>query len=133
MNDRYDDIINLPHHVSSRYRPMPLINRAAQFGSFSALTGHGAAIRETARVVDFRPELDNDECEQMNRTLAMIMQRKEHRPVKVTYFCPDSRKQGGSFCTVTGEIDKVNEDENLLIMADGTSIPVSQIVEMTVV
>lgn len=47
----YDDIIGLPRHVSSRHPQMPLIDRAAQFSPFAALTGHEAAIRETARQV----------------------------------------------------------------------------------
>lgn len=37
MSSRYDDIINLPHHVSTRYKPMPLESRAAQFAPFAAL------------------------------------------------------------------------------------------------
>ena len=47
---RYDDIINLPHHVSKTRTPMSMENRAAQFAPFAALTGHDAAIAETARL-----------------------------------------------------------------------------------
>jgi hypothetical protein len=47
---KYDDIIYLPHHVSTVHPPMPLLDRAAQFSPFAALTGHEEAIRETARV-----------------------------------------------------------------------------------
>ncbi len=47
---KYDDIINLPHHVSRVHPPMPMENRAAQFAPFAALTGHAAAIEETGRV-----------------------------------------------------------------------------------
>ncbi|MGM9764701.1 MAG: hypothetical protein ACI3ZQ_11845 [Candidatus Cryptobacteroides sp.] len=39
MTDKYDDIINLPHHVSPTRQAMSLYDRAAQFSSFSALTG----------------------------------------------------------------------------------------------
>lgn len=46
---RYDDIINLPHHVSKTRKPMPIINRAALFAPFAALTGHDEAVAETAR------------------------------------------------------------------------------------
>lgn len=49
MTDEYDDIINLPHHVSHRHPPMSLEARAAQFAPFAALTGHHAAIDATAR------------------------------------------------------------------------------------
>ena len=46
-NRSYDDIINMPHHVSVRRPPMPLSDRAAQFAPFSALTGYENAIDET--------------------------------------------------------------------------------------
>ena len=54
----YDDIINLPHHVSKRHRPMSMLNRAAQFAPFSALTGYNDAIDETARQkgIEVEPE-----------------------------------------------------------------------------
>ena len=50
MMGKYDDIINLPHHVSDKHPQMPLIDRAAQFSPFAALTGHTDAIRETERL-----------------------------------------------------------------------------------
>ena len=39
-NLNYEDIINLPHPVSKRHKPMPVEDRAAQFAPFAALTGH---------------------------------------------------------------------------------------------
>ena len=45
--DNYEDIINLPHHVSKRHPQMSMWNRAAQFAPFSALTGYEDAIQET--------------------------------------------------------------------------------------
>ena len=50
MTGEYDDIINLPHHVSKTRQPMSMLERAAQFSPFQALTGYGAAIKETARL-----------------------------------------------------------------------------------
>lgn len=46
----YDDIINLPHHVSSNRLPMPLEARAAQFAPFAALTGFEDVIDDTAKL-----------------------------------------------------------------------------------
>lgn len=56
MNDKYEDIINLPHHVSKRHRQMPLAERAAQFASFAALEGHAAAVSSTAQRVRLQME-----------------------------------------------------------------------------
>ncbi len=58
MTGVYDDIINLPRHVSTTHPHMAVADRAAQFSPFAALTGHDAAIRETARLPDERIELD---------------------------------------------------------------------------
>ena len=65
-NLNYEDIINLPHPVSKRHKPMPVEDRAAQFAPFAALTGHQAAIEEAARVTDMRMELDEEMKEQLN-------------------------------------------------------------------
>ena len=46
---KYDDIIDLPHHVSETHPPMSRADRAAQFSSFAALTGYEAVVAETAR------------------------------------------------------------------------------------
>ncbi len=58
---KYDDIIDLPHHVSARHPRMALLDRAAQFSPFAALTGHDAAIRETARLAESRMEMELSE------------------------------------------------------------------------
>ena len=44
----YSDIINLPHHVSKKHPQMSMLQRAAQFAPFAALTGHEEAIEATA-------------------------------------------------------------------------------------
>lgn len=60
MSGKYDDIINLPHHVSSTRPHMPISDRAAQFSPFAALTGYGAAIKETARITQKNNALMNN-------------------------------------------------------------------------
>lgn len=63
MSRAYDDIIDLPHHVSSVHPPMSLRDRAAQFAPFSPLSAHGAAIAETARQEAARYERGGDAAE----------------------------------------------------------------------
>ena len=46
--DDYRDIIDLPHHTSSKHPRMPEEMRAAQFAPFAALTGYDDVIEETA-------------------------------------------------------------------------------------
>lgn len=64
MSDKYEDIINLPHHVSKRHRQMPLAERAAQFAPFAALEGHAAAVSSTAQRV--RLQMEEQEKQQVD-------------------------------------------------------------------
>lgn len=61
MSDDYKDIINLPHHVSSKRPQMPMLDRAAQFSPFAALTGYDDAIHETGRLTDEKIDLSEEE------------------------------------------------------------------------
>ena len=95
---KYDDIINLSHHVSSRHPQMPMMNRAAQFSPFAALTGYDDAVRETARLTDEKIELDEYEKEELDRKIQWLGSHlDEHIPVSITYFQPDDRKAGGTY------------------------------------
>ncbi len=47
---KYDDIINLPHHISKKHPRLSMEQRAAQFAPFAALTGYGDAIKETIKL-----------------------------------------------------------------------------------
>lgn len=75
MSGKYDDILNLPHHVSASRPHMSAIDRAAQFAPFAALTGYDAAVKETARLTDKRHELDEYEKKALNDKLRMIDER----------------------------------------------------------
>ena len=75
--DKYDHIINLPHHVSSKRPQMSMMDRAAQFSPFAALTGYDAAIQETGRLTDEKIELGEEE--------KAVLDRKQHYPVSYTH------------------------------------------------
>jgi hypothetical protein len=49
---KYDDIINLPHHVSTKHPRMSLEQRSAQFAPYAVLTGYEDAIKETAKLIE---------------------------------------------------------------------------------
>ena len=126
---KYDDIIDLPHHRSTKHPHMPLADRAAQFSPFAALTGHGEAIRETARLIDSKMELGEEAKACLSARLSLIAENiKEHPEIFVTYFLPDERKTGGAYLHKTGVVKKFNEYEYTLVMQDGTIIPIGDIV-----
>lgn len=128
---KYDDIIHLPHHESLKHPRMPALDRAAQFLPFAALTGHDAAVRETARLTDDRAELDETRKEELDMHLQLLRDQLVQRPqVSITYFVPDQRKDGGAYFTATGTIQKIEETCRQVIMENGTVIPVNDIYDI---
>ena len=128
---KYDDIINLPHHESTKHPKMPALDRAAQFLPFAALTGHDAAVRETARLTDNKMELDEIRKEELNEHLQLIRtQLMQKSQVNITYFVPDTKKEGGAYFTITGTIRKIEEIRHQVIMENGTVIPMNNIYEI---
>ena len=128
---KYDDIIRLPHHVSTRHPQMSIHDRAAQFSPFAALTGHDAAIRETERLTEEWVELDEDSKEQLDERLQMIREHLAERPeITFTFFQPDERKQGGAYRTITGKVKKIDEYEHRILLEDGTALMVEHLVSI---
>ena len=128
MKHPYDDIIDLPHHVSERHPQMSMYNRAAQFAPFAALTGHNAAIIEAARLTEAEQELSESDAEVLNRKLAFILQHiKDYIPVEIVYFEPDGKKAGGSYRTKAGFIKESDPLAGTLEMDDGSLIPIRHI------
>ena len=131
MSGKYDDIIHLVHPTSSRHPRMSMADRAAQFSPFAALTGHGAAVLETARLTDQKTELSEDAkalLDQKQRILAEHI--TEHPEITVTWFQPDEKKPGGKYLTVVGELNKVDRVEQALLLTDGTRIPLEDVTDI---
>lgn len=127
----YNDIINLPHHVSKKHPQMSLLDRAAQFSPFAALTGHEDAINETARLVDEKIILDEDEKAILDGKLQEIKAHLSEEPkVSVTYFKPDALKQGGSYETVCGGVKKIDEYVGKLVLENGVEIAFDNLVHV---
>lgn len=128
---RYDDIIQLPHHVSERRAPMSLQDRAAQFSPFAALTGYDAVIAETGRLTERFVELDEGSIQQINEQLREILSRIDRQPtVTVIWFQPDEYKDGGSYETKTGRVKKVDAVSRSIQFTDRTQISFHQILEI---
>ena len=128
---KYDDIINLPHHVSKTRPRMSNIDRAAQFAPFAALVGYDAAVKETARLTDERVELDENSKTILNEKLQMILELDGPIPeAMITYFQKDKKKDGGAYITITGRVKKVDIYEQVIILDDGTKISLPDIFEI---
>lgn len=127
-NQRYDDIINLPHHVSSKRPQRPILERAAQFLPFSALTGYEDAVKETARLTDTRIELEESEKDLLNTKLHVLLDNLATEPkVKITYFLPDGRKSGGKYVSKMGTVIKIDLYNRQIKLEDETVIPLDDI------
>lgn len=130
MNDNFDDIRELPHHTSKRHPRMAMLNRAAQFAPFAALTGHDDAIQETARETEvFDPDAANKNM--LDKKLAWLIEYIDSKPnLSITYFQPDMKKDGGKHITINGCIKSIDETWGNITMADGLVIPLSMITEI---
>ena len=125
---RYDDIINLPHHQSEKHPRMSVEERAAQFSPFAALTGYGAVIAETGRLTEDRIELTDEQKDEIDRKLNELLENGEE--AAITYFEPDTRKEGGQYVTVTGCISRIDILEGVLLLGGGRRIPIRDILEI---
>jgi len=128
---RYDSVKRLPHHQSATRPHMSLYDRAAQFSPFAALTGYDDAVKEAARLTDTKAELDEYEKAAINERLNKIQDTLDEQPeASITYFLPDKKKSGGVYVTVTGCVKKVDEYEHIVVMRDGTNVPIDDIAEI---
>ena len=129
----YDDIIGLPHHVSSTRPHMPMLDRAAQFQPFRALTGYEDAVQETARYTDEKVELTEDEKALLDMELQRLSDDIASRPqVTLTCFRPDKKKSGGAYVTTTGRLKKIDDIEGALILASGERIVIEDILDIQI-
>lgn len=131
MTDKYDDIINLPHHVSANRPHMSMIDRATQFSPFAALTGYEDAVKETERLTEQKIGLNETEINLLNDKLNFIQENIKLKPtVSIIFFLPDNRKSGGSYNTVIGTVKRIDTYEKSVIMTDGNIIPIEDILHI---
>ena len=132
MSGPYDDIINLPHHVSATRPQMSIANRAAQFSPFAALTGYDSAIKETARLTSDRMELSESDIAVLDMKLQILKDSFSDFPeVEVTYFKPDEKKKGGAYVSSSGTLKRIDDFENAVIFMDGSKIPIHDIIDIS--
>ena len=126
---KYADIIHLPHHTSKKRPRMSMADRAAQFSPFAALTGHDAAIRETARLTDTKILLDEEALSELNLKFH-ILSEHNNAEIAVTYFEPDPLKDGGAYQIVSDTLKKIDIEHSRILLLNGTAIPMERIIDI---
>lgn len=129
MTGNYEDIIHLPHHTSDRHARMSMMDRAAQFAPFAAVVGYDAAIKETARVTDYRIELTEDEKAMLDIKLRNAAEMKES--ACITYFVADTKKEGGAYVCAVGQVKQLDSIRGVVNLYDGTVLPIDDIVDVS--
>lgn len=131
---RYSEIMDRQRPASSRPK-MSAIERAAQFSAFAALVGLDEQMDETARLVDKKIELSEDESEILNRKIQRLVQKlnegEEKPKVKTTYFVPDTLKDGGAYVTKLGEVKRIDEVFFKIVFTDQAEVNISDILELS--
>ena len=131
--NKYKDIINLPHHVSSTRKPMTLYNRAAQFATFAALTGYDDAIKETSRLTDKKIEISDELKNELNQKIKFISDNINLKPkVTITYFVSDNKKNGGIYKTISGNVRRIDEVEKCLLFTNKLIIYFDDIISIVI-
>ena len=129
--DNYEDIINLPHHTSKKHPRMSLEARSAQFAPYAALTGYDEVLIETARLTNERIEVDESIKTIIDSKLQIIKEHIREMPlITFMYFIPDSKKDGGKYVTVTGNVKKIDEYRNILVLENKIEIPIDEIIDI---
>ena len=124
----YEDIVDLPPHISKKHPQPTMMERAARFAPFAAITGYEEMVLEEARVTEERIDLDEGTLALLNEKLNMILEFLDEEPeVKITYFEPAKKKDGGAYVSVTGVVKRIDEYEHLVIMTDGKKINIEEI------
>jgi len=129
---KYDDIINLPRHVSKNHPQMSLYARSAQFAPFAALTGYDGMIQETSRFINQKIEIDEELKVILDSKLQIIQEKIKIQPeITFTYFIPDLKKEGGSYIIKTGRVKKIDIYNQVIYLLDDTEIPINEIIDIT--
>ena len=127
----YNDIIHLPHHQSKNRPHMSNFDRAAQFSPFAALKGYDDEIDEAARLTEMQLDPDDERIREINEKLLLLKESaSQHPTVKVTYFKPDSKKEGGAYLTVEGAFKKLDEYNRQLLLSTNTKIHFDDIIKI---
>lgn len=130
MNEKYNAILYENYEGSKNHRKMPNSSRAAQFMPFAALTGYDDSIHEASRLTSQKKELTEQEKELLDYKLKKIMEEKDCKLIKVTYFVQDKLKNGGKYITEELEIKKIDMIQHIIYFKNHDVISLEDIIEI---
>ena len=110
---------------------MSMEERAAQFSSFAALTGHKEAVQEKARRTSERMELDEDQKRRLDEMLQVLMQ-EQGCEAEFTVFRPDERKSGGAYVKVNGVVKSVDAYAKVIKIESGECLNITDVVDISI-
>lgn len=129
--NKYDNIINLPHHVSKYRTNLSSSQRASQFAPFSALTGYGDAIKEKEKILVDKIILEDDEKELINECLQKLSNDIKNNPyVTITYFVKDKLTNKGNYLTISGNLKKIDIINKWIILTSNIKIELDNIIKI---
>lgn len=131
QNGKYDDIINMEHHISEKHPQMSLENRSSQFAPFSALTGYDDEVEEVCRYTEEQKYIDEEKKEEINNKLQIIKQQKDKK-VMIQYFEKDSKKEGGKYIKTEGKIKKIDDYQKAIYMDNNQKILLDNIININI-
>lgn len=124
---RYDDLYQLDYCGSKNHKHMSMMQRAAQFAPFDALSGYKETLEEDSRFTVQKMDLSEEACEKIQQCLAEIQSCiSAHPKVCVTYFVEDATKEGGRYVSVEKCVKKIALGQ--LVFTDKTFVILDDIV-----
>lgn len=127
----YEDIIHLPRPTSKKHPQPTMMERAARFAPFAAITDYEEMVLEEARTTEARVHLDENALTLLNEKLNIVQDFLDRMPeITVTYFEPDKKKSGGAYISITGTVQRIDKYKRLIIMNDDKKIQIDDVYKL---
>lgn len=123
---KYDDIINLPHHVSKNHPQMSLENRAAQFAPFAALVGYTEAITASQEIKEDKKLIAEDKKEELEETLHYL---NKGDFIEIKYYVASKK----NYFVYKGMIKRIDQIDKLIIFDNRKTIPIKDIIDIKLI
>lgn len=112
---------------------MSLYQRSVQFAPFAALKGYEEQVKETARLTEREIEIDEELKKELDEKIHIIKESINVKPkVKITYFIPDPKKNGGNYKTISNIIKRIDEENYKIVFTDNTIIQTKYIYDIEI-